>query len=242
MALEKTWLQQDYVYGTNDLSATPESEASATVDGGRLTVKGKFRGVVRFHSDPSESTGPNLKTPADLWKHQPFSKWISNLCRWVAFVQLDGYEPLFLAASSVLEGKALPLDHFGAARLRRLHYLTKKHAAKILSDDTSSQFPVAFYSDLAKDEDACGYFVRCYNNIAGRRNLFASYNGYIGSGPPDMQTDDRITLVAGVPVPLVLRSQGDGPATFTLIGPAYVHGMMRGELWKDGELHDITLV
>ena len=68
-------------------------------------------------------------------------------------------------------------------------------------------------------------------------------SGLIGSSPPDTQIDDLIYLVFGSPVPLMLRSTADIPALpfvlngttssigpwFSLVGYAYVHGIMDGE-------------
>jgi hypothetical protein len=48
-----------------------------------------------------------------------------------------------------------------------------------------------------------------------------------------------VALVAGLEVPFIVRKDGK---CFRLIGPAYMHGVMKGERWDEGRLMDITLV
>lgn len=64
----------------------------------------------------------------------------------------------------------------------------------------------------------------------------------VGSCPKCAQVGDLIALVAGVPLPLVLRPEGD---SYLFIGSAEVDGLMEGEIWgklTDEELIDIVLI
>lgn len=58
---------------------------------------------------------------------------------------------------------------------------------------------------------------------ARRRSLFVTSKGYLGTGPICTQVDDRVFLIAGVPVPLILRPHGDSSETsqHKLAGPAF---------------------
>jgi hypothetical protein len=61
---------------------------------------------------------------------------------------------------------------------------------------------------------------------AGKRNLLVLSNDPVGSGPPKAKIDDEIVLVAGVPLPMVLRRNDDGTGTRTLIGPAFIYQVL----------------
>jgi hypothetical protein len=71
------------------------------------------------------------------------------------------------------------------------------------------------------------------------RTFFTTENGYMGLGPRWSRLGDSIALVAGSKVPFIIRETGQH---YTLVGPAYVHGIMQGEAWDDSHLEPITLV
>lgn len=52
--------------------------------------------------------------------------------------------------------------------------------------------------------------------------------GYAGLMPGDVRTGDEVCVFTGGGVPFVLRRTGVGE-TYTLVGAAYVHGLMYGE-------------
>lgn len=79
-----------------------------------------------------------------------------------------------------------------------------------------------------------------YNKLFQRRP-FRSAKGYIGLGPSGICENDTIWILPGTNVPFLLRSVGDGK--FTVIGEAYVHGIMNGELLEQGlDERCITLI
>jgi hypothetical protein len=53
-------------------------------------------------------------------------------------------------------------------------------------------------------------------------------DGYMGTVPPNAQVGDYVFLVSGLSLPMIIRREG---GVNTLIGPAYVHGIMDGERW-----------
>jgi hypothetical protein len=86
------------------------------------------------------------------------------------------------------------------------------------------------------------------------RRLFLTDTGYLGMGPQSLEVGDEVSVVLGCPSPLVLR-QRDPPNTMQseqglqggptsaaapsiqyrrLLGEAYVHGAMRGEVVNHG--------
>ena len=64
--------------------------------------------------------------------------------------------------------------------------------------------------------------------------------GYIGMVPITAQTGDRIGLFKGGKVPLILRQVGDG-SSWQLIGECYIHGVMQGEAFEEGNCEKIWI-
>lgn len=52
----------------------------------------------------------------------------------------------------------------------------------------------------------------------------------IGTVSSVVQPDDIIVIFAGSHVPYILREQNGGK--YMCLGPAYIHGIMYGEVWK----------
>src|SRR5437868_6387564 len=62
---------------------------------------------------------------------------------------------------------------------------------------------------------------------------FITKRGYIGFGPISLQQADVVCVCFGSNVPCVLRRRGCLERGYTLIGDAYVYGIMDGELVND---------
>jgi hypothetical protein len=72
--------------------------------------------------------------------------------------------------------------------------------------------------------------------------IFSTKEGLMGTASHIVDITDKIVLISGVDVPLVLRSCGSGNE-YLLMGPAFVQGIMYGEKWdKEKPLTDFTLV
>ncbi|KAH7369985.1 hypothetical protein BKA65DRAFT_487486, partial [Rhexocercosporidium sp. MPI-PUGE-AT-0058] len=70
------------------------------------------------------------------------------------------------------------------------------------------------------------------------RVFFLTKKGYMGLGPAGMLPGDRVFTLIGGDVPFAIRPVGE---EFELVGEAYVHGIMDGELWS-GEYDGAELV
>jgi hypothetical protein len=66
-------------------------------------------------------------------------------------------------------------------------------------------------------------------SFATNRCLVITENGYIGLGPRQVKTKDQVCIMYGCSVPLIVRPCDNG---FSMIGEAYVHGLMDGEAVK----------
>jgi hypothetical protein len=108
------------------------------------------------------------------------------------------------------------------------------------------------YKKLLKSDKAILYHRRICSEIASRRRLFVFSSGqgtHFGTGSIATEVGDRLCLLSGLPVPMLLRSLGSRSyvrngvtseaEAFSVIGPAFISKMMRGEFWpkdKDGSL------
>ncbi|KAJ4304634.1 hypothetical protein N0V90_000160 [Kalmusia sp. IMI 367209] len=69
--------------------------------------------------------------------------------------------------------------------------------------------------------------------------FFVTKDGYIGVGPPHTKPKDQIWVFEGGRLPFIMREQDKPPdsyedETLSLVGDAYVHGIMSGEVsWND---------
>lgn len=72
-------------------------------------------------------------------------------------------------------------------------------------------------------------YLRFMNAALERRTFFSTSNGRIGLGPLDLQEDDIICIFHGAKVPHILRPASRA-GTYILVGEAYVHGIMYGEV------------
>lgn len=74
-----------------------------------------------------------------------------------------------------------------------------------------------------------------YESICGmvpNHAFFITKSGFIGIGPPDAKPGDQVWVLSGGQVPFVLR-KADADAIYSLVGDAYVHGIMDGEAVSD---------
>jgi hypothetical protein len=67
---------------------------------------------------------------------------------------------------------------------------------------------------------------------------FITKRGYIGLGPITIRPDDMICIFFGAQVPHVLQRRSGGCSGYTLLGQAYIHGIMDGELMRDDNKHE----
>lgn len=69
------------------------------------------------------------------------------------------------------------------------------------------------------------------SSMRGRR-LFVTRTRLLGLGPVDMEEDDTVVAIPGALVPFVIRKSDNGNQ-WSLVGEAYVHGIMEGEDVRD---------
>ncbi|KAH7355494.1 heterokaryon incompatibility protein-domain-containing protein [Pyrenochaeta sp. MPI-SDFR-AT-0127] len=126
----------------------------------------------------------------------------------------------------------------------------------MIGDLVMAEFPVerakatqeAFYNELV-DQLALGSGTGLlYESLSGmvtNHAFFITNRGYIGIGSPETRTGDLVWVFYGGKVPFVMRNRVEGDVGeishgLTLVGDAYVHGMMDGEAVPD--THKATTV
>jgi hypothetical protein len=101
----------------------------------------------------------------------------------------------------------------------------------------------AIHRGIQQDEKAALFHTQA--SIGTRvKSFFITERVFYGTATAAIERGDRIILVAGLRVPLVVRLVDERDDHFRVIGPAFVTGMMEGELWVESEedLKDITFV
>lgn len=66
------------------------------------------------------------------------------------------------------------------------------------------------------------------------RRAYISSSGYVGLAPMHVEVGDELVVFLNSKTPYAIRSNNNG--THSLIGEAYVHGIMYGEMFKDDEV------
>ncbi|KAI9685825.1 MAG: hypothetical protein M1822_004103 [Bathelium mastoideum] len=124
---------------------------------------------------------------------------------------------------------------------------TVSHIAKRLLDaETFKQIVRNTLSLLRRDPfyEPINVFWQHFETIYDGRRIFTSEKGYLGTGVEAVKTGDLILLVAGAEVPYIFRPVAGKERTFTLVGEAYVHGIMSGAdgLVGDSEFAPISII
>ena len=102
-----------------------------------------------------------------------------------------------------------------------------ENATVVLPDDVLPDVPIQNRC-AAFQED----FVTAIESSLQFRTLFVTHTGYIGLGPLTMQPNDKVCVLLGCSVPVVIRTQA--PNRHILIGECYMHGIMDGESLEPG--------
>ena len=105
---------------------------------------------------------------------------------------------------------------------------TTKKWTRCKAEDRENYTTWASVEVVAANENALKFHREF--DVQGNR-LFFTANGFVGNGPAAMEPGDSISILAGGPLPYVLRPVPEAacPNTFELVGSCYVHGIMDGQ-------------
>ncbi|KAM0328194.1 hypothetical protein ACHAQA_005601 [Verticillium albo-atrum] len=87
---------------------------------------------------------------------------------------------------------------------------------------------------LSSPEPAPEIFAHRANAVAWSQQIFLTDAGYLGMGPKSGAPGDEVWIITQCPFPMVLRRQAAGGDVFSVIGRAYVQGVMDGEVAAAG--------
>uniref|UniRef100_A0A0B7KPA6 Heterokaryon incompatibility domain-containing protein n=1 Tax=Bionectria ochroleuca TaxID=29856 RepID=A0A0B7KPA6_BIOOC len=123
------------------------------------------------------------------------------------------------------------------------------HSIKKLLNGPHSEAYVANIKDIMVDWNPPGFGCDVYLFVAVaifrlRSQRFITSQGYIGQAPQSVEIGrskgDKVVLIAGCSVPFILRPQADG--RYSVLGDCYLHGIMDGEAWDEGQAVAMEIV
>jgi hypothetical protein len=92
------------------------------------------------------------------------------------------------------------------------------------------------FSEL--DESLFQALLKSWDMCSGSAS-FWTQDGYLGTAPAARHIGDVVALISGLDFPMILRRRTDN--YFTVVGPAYIWGLMDGERWDRSSLKEIML-
>ncbi|KAK8036227.1 hypothetical protein PG993_008841 [Apiospora rasikravindrae] len=237
-----------------------------TVDNS-LIVSGKAIGRI---AKSIAASSPWDKTKNNITDMELFTDMIRVCRQWCRYISqgdrpihLSGdHSPIrathlaLLAVNNMKQHRSWTLETFGKwfalmtdpetspvflARLRSMR--EQKQILERLEEEEED--PVSLIRTLLNDshgqsEDA----IQIHANAGVNYAFVHLDSGYIGRAHHSCQEGDSVYLFAGADMPVVVRRCGEG-GTFRVVAPAFIVGVMDGELWpgeSDEELELITLV
>jgi hypothetical protein len=116
--------------------------------------------------------------------------------------------------------------------------------------DYSRLFGYGSDLDLWPDELKIRFFLRLYSAEVAllqheiflnsyHKTFVRTRDGYMGTCPRWVKSGDSIALIQGLKTPFIVRKIDEH---YSLIGPAYVEGIMEGERWKESDAEIMGLV
>ncbi|KAK8240956.1 heterokaryon incompatibility protein-domain-containing protein [Phyllosticta capitalensis] len=179
----------------------------------------------------------------------------------VEFANKDAlWDALFRLASRILYARRDANDFYwstvtgleGMSSFDKAYRVLRITDPRILesSPDNDEEHRQAFRRQVENDDDGLLVvsLMRKYVDqiLSVGRTVFATRDGYVGTGPTRIDQGDRIALIAGVGVPMVLRENEldlEGNKRYIVIGPANIPGYMNGEIEEvEVDLETISLI
>ncbi|EAA29756.3 hypothetical protein GE21DRAFT_9735 [Neurospora crassa] len=107
-------------------------------------------------------------------------------------------------------------------------------------DDDKKKKALEWLAHASGADTGLYYYLAMSKATTGRR-LYLTKEGYMGTGPSNMQPGDVVVVFPGARIPFVLRPTGEDN-TFAYVGDVYCDGIMDGEITLREERRDFFLV
>ena len=191
-----------------------------------LTVRGIFFDTICSHTRLLDAPAFDLTDTGNLINNPVGAIWATGKLgsTTASYPSGDTMKKAFisgLTAGSSFLGSALDAD-FSAYWLRIFE--------ATFDPEDCTEFEHRYHCSLRRLAEG-GSWMRFQDVISdvcnGRKFLFTT-RGYFGVGPGATQLDDRIIVLFGADVPMVVRPREDG--RYMLVEECYVHGIMAGQV------------
>jgi len=109
------------------------------------------------------------------------------------------------------------------------------HAAIMISSEPDSPWIERCFDNFMSGvkEPLMKHYVEAVLKIGMKRRFFVTRAGRMGLGPANTRLGDRVVVVQGCSVPLVMRKADDDGGHMVLVGEAHVSGLMAGEVMQE---------
>jgi hypothetical protein len=233
------WWGHSHRYGQFSACGQRALEASLSSNSMSLSLTGLYLDKIEVTSNVWEVADDVAIGINEL--HNTLVYWDELLQQWrtshdspAEYVTGETWESAFFRTSlGDLIMKEYPVQR---ALPEHVNYLVKWMTA-LMHDKRSLKYDKAINSLY---ESLCG--------MLPNQAFFVTVKGYIGVGPPDARSGDQVWILCGGQVPFVLRETHqestafDGACERSLVGDAYVHGIMDGEAVGDNaEMQTVRL-
>lgn len=227
---ERTWLASEY---TDDLADIPRAVRGVKVGDLEMTVQGIVLGTVTFCSEAFDRIDEIDMDDVDLASRNKLLSAFVQLSQWLTTVTQDiraspMRQDLEKSIFDALRGREDRWDDEDGQHFKRWRSITpswnfegREHSLQDALDTVLSEPAVLRFT------------IRLCDALCGKRILLSSQDGHVGSGPLQAQVGDRIVLVSGVPVPMIVREVKDVSGPYRIIGPAFICGFMR---WNEAQM------
>jgi hypothetical protein len=230
---ERAWLPSENIYGfVEKMHWAP----SVSLSGSEMIIRAVAVGRITFASGPIDActcgeAGHGNSQAASTSVLCPLPSSLSALSRWLTAIEQgapsgETYQSIPKAVYNALSGcTSEPTNSESDAFGQWYRISANTHAASTAQPSSGDAQAQMLLASLGQATDALAFATRCAIQLAGRREVFFSLDGHIGTGPPRTAEDDMIFILNGVDMPMILRETGTEPGRYTVLGPAFVCGL-----------------
>lgn len=233
---ERSWLDPTYIY--TQAQGTDHNIRSVTISGDTIALRGIILGTVTTWSGALQSVH------ADSTTEETLSAAVS-LHRWLAAVKYDmpinSRHTLPSAVLQVINGhkyqqgqasRDLEIEDRIAQTFRSWYHIMNDHLDLYRGhhgEARRQEMMDDMLGKLEQDQVALSFIRLVCEKFDDRRGLFFSLDGFMGSGPPHMDLGDKMVILDGVSVPMIIRQDLENDTQFRVIGPCFMHSLMDEE-------------
>ncbi|KAF5585235.1 heterokaryon incompatibility protein [Fusarium subglutinans] len=235
---KRSWLPSSYLYDSIEKERWSDDQLQVSASGNTLSVNGAFLRTAEFCTRPfhkielDDSGNPAPPMQESLHNNiQVLSRWIIKITRDVILNEV--HESIPSAVFNTFNGSSTSVSKIDPRQkdvFNTFYTIIRRHGV-CFEKEVETMCGIAptthtTMQEIARDRTCLDYFIKICNRFAGKRGLFVSSDGAIGSGPVAMAKGDTISIIKGVAVPMVLRKQETYGQGYVIVGPAYIDGLM----------------